>query len=233
MTTLDAGAPPATATSTLDLSGVSRWYGNVVAVNDVTMRLGPGVTGPARPEWRRQDHPAAHDGRLPRPVPGHGRLGRHADLAQPRRLPAARPGQRAGGGAHLPHRVRVRAGQREAAPAARPGGGGAPGHRAGGDGGRAGPADRHVLQGDAPAHPGGRGAGARPAGAAARRAVQRDGPAAAAAHDGAAALPRRRRPDHPVQLAHPGGGRAGLRHRAGDGGRPAGRVRRLSGPSAG
>jgi ABC-2 type transport system ATP-binding protein len=31
--------------STLDLAQVSRWYGNVVAVNDVTMRLGPGVTG--------------------------------------------------------------------------------------------------------------------------------------------------------------------------------------------
>jgi ABC-2 type transport system ATP-binding protein len=29
----------------LDLRGVSRWYGNVVAVNDVTMTLGPGVTG--------------------------------------------------------------------------------------------------------------------------------------------------------------------------------------------
>lgn len=29
----------------LDLSGVSRWYGNVVAVNDITMSLGPGVTG--------------------------------------------------------------------------------------------------------------------------------------------------------------------------------------------
>jgi len=27
------------------LRGVSRWYGNVVAVNDVTMDLGPGVTG--------------------------------------------------------------------------------------------------------------------------------------------------------------------------------------------
>ncbi|MGC5021704.1 ABC transporter ATP-binding protein [Micromonospora sp. DT47] len=45
MTTLSAGAPPAVTTSTLDLAGVSRWYGNVVAVNDVTMRLGPGVTG--------------------------------------------------------------------------------------------------------------------------------------------------------------------------------------------
>ncbi|MFE9653673.1 ABC transporter ATP-binding protein [Micromonospora sp. NPDC006431] len=48
MTTISAGpqaAAPTTPASTLDLAGVSRWYGNVVAVNDVTMRLGPGVTG--------------------------------------------------------------------------------------------------------------------------------------------------------------------------------------------
>ncbi|WDZ85223.1 ABC transporter ATP-binding protein [Micromonospora cathayae] len=31
--------------SDLTLTGVSRWYGNVVAVNDVSMTLGPGVTG--------------------------------------------------------------------------------------------------------------------------------------------------------------------------------------------
>ncbi|BCL13897.1 ABC transporter ATP-binding protein [Micromonospora sagamiensis] len=31
--------------SELTLAGVSRWYGNVVAVNDVTMSLGPRVTG--------------------------------------------------------------------------------------------------------------------------------------------------------------------------------------------
>ncbi len=31
--------------STLELSAVSRWYGNVVAVNDVSMTIGPGVTG--------------------------------------------------------------------------------------------------------------------------------------------------------------------------------------------
>jgi ABC-2 type transport system ATP-binding protein len=30
---------------TLDLTGVSRWFGHVVAVNDVTMSVGPGVTG--------------------------------------------------------------------------------------------------------------------------------------------------------------------------------------------
>ncbi|MGV8968016.1 MAG: ABC transporter ATP-binding protein [Cellulomonas sp.] len=31
--------------STLALDGVSRWYGNVVAANDVTMTIGPGITG--------------------------------------------------------------------------------------------------------------------------------------------------------------------------------------------
>jgi ABC-2 type transport system ATP-binding protein len=31
--------------STIELTGVSHWYGNVVAVNDVTMTIGPGVTG--------------------------------------------------------------------------------------------------------------------------------------------------------------------------------------------
>ena len=29
----------------MELEQVSRWFGNVVAVNDVTMQLGPGVTG--------------------------------------------------------------------------------------------------------------------------------------------------------------------------------------------
>jgi ABC-2 type transport system ATP-binding protein len=31
--------------STISLGAVSRWFGNVVAVNDVTMSIGPGVTG--------------------------------------------------------------------------------------------------------------------------------------------------------------------------------------------
>jgi len=30
---------------TIELRNVSRWYGNVVAVNDITMSIGPGVTG--------------------------------------------------------------------------------------------------------------------------------------------------------------------------------------------
>jgi ABC-2 type transport system ATP-binding protein len=31
--------------SVIEMAAVSRWYGNVVAVNDITMTLGPGVTG--------------------------------------------------------------------------------------------------------------------------------------------------------------------------------------------
>lgn len=31
--------------TTLSIDHVSRWFGNVVAVNDVTMTIGPGVTG--------------------------------------------------------------------------------------------------------------------------------------------------------------------------------------------
>jgi ABC-2 type transport system ATP-binding protein len=31
--------------SGIELDHVSRWYGNVVAINDVTMTIGPGVTG--------------------------------------------------------------------------------------------------------------------------------------------------------------------------------------------
>jgi len=31
--------------TSVELRGASRWYGNVVAVNDVTMTIGPGVTG--------------------------------------------------------------------------------------------------------------------------------------------------------------------------------------------
>jgi ABC-2 type transport system ATP-binding protein len=42
--TAAAGVVPATG-SLVELRGVSKWYGNVVAVNDITMTLGAGVTG--------------------------------------------------------------------------------------------------------------------------------------------------------------------------------------------
>jgi ABC-2 type transport system ATP-binding protein len=40
----DASGAPGTG-SLVELRGVTKWYGNVVAVNDITMSLGPGVTG--------------------------------------------------------------------------------------------------------------------------------------------------------------------------------------------
>jgi ABC-2 type transport system ATP-binding protein len=43
--TSDVTMPDAVNGSTVELSSVSRWYGNVVAVNDVTLTVGPGVTG--------------------------------------------------------------------------------------------------------------------------------------------------------------------------------------------
>jgi ABC-2 type transport system ATP-binding protein len=45
--------------SVIDLAQVSRWYGNVVAVNDVTMRLGPGVTGLLGPNGAGKSTPTA------------------------------------------------------------------------------------------------------------------------------------------------------------------------------
>jgi len=40
-----AGSPGGGPAAAIVLESVSRWYGNVVAVNDVTFALGPGVTG--------------------------------------------------------------------------------------------------------------------------------------------------------------------------------------------
>lgn len=41
----DAPLPEGRAVTTLNIDHTSRWFGNVVAVNDVTMTIGPGVTG--------------------------------------------------------------------------------------------------------------------------------------------------------------------------------------------
>ncbi len=41
----DTAAAPAVAAPAIELVGAARWYGNVVAVNDLSFTLGPGVTG--------------------------------------------------------------------------------------------------------------------------------------------------------------------------------------------
>jgi ABC-2 type transport system ATP-binding protein len=45
VTTETFAAETGVATAVIDLQNVTRWYGNVVAVNDITMSLGAGVTG--------------------------------------------------------------------------------------------------------------------------------------------------------------------------------------------
>ena len=173
--------------TTIELRGVSRWYGNVVAVNDVTMTIGPGVTGLLGPNGAGKStllHLMAGFGE---PSRGELTVGGSARLAEAGRLHHARPGPRGGLGLRLPHRGAVRPRQRPAAPAARPRGRGPAGHRDGGHGGPEEPADQHLLQGHAAAHPGRRRPGPRAGGAAPGRAVQRHGSPAAPAHDGPAA----------------------------------------------
>ena len=206
---------------------MSRWYGNVVAVNDISFGLGAGVTGLLGPNgagkstllhlmagllapsagrvlvegataWRRPEM-YRHIGLVPERETVHSYLtGREFARAQ---RPA--PGRRRSG-------RRRRAGDRHGRP---------------GRGGRS--PDRDVFEGDAPARQDRRGARPRPVDPAPRRAVQRDGPAAAPAHDDAAPVDGRRRPDDPVLVAHPRGGRAPGRFGPGDLRRAAGGGRRL------
>jgi ABC-2 type transport system ATP-binding protein len=42
---VETGVPRPTAVPALEVDHVARWYGNVVAVNDISFGLGPGVTG--------------------------------------------------------------------------------------------------------------------------------------------------------------------------------------------
>lgn len=45
LTTVTSSAAGAPSQSTMEVINVSRWYGNVVAVNDISFALGPGITG--------------------------------------------------------------------------------------------------------------------------------------------------------------------------------------------
>ena len=138
------------AMSTLVLDKVSRWFGNVVAVNDVAMTIGPGVTGLLGPNGAgKTTLMAMMAGFLPRRRARHPR--RRAGLAQHRRLSPDRAGARARAELRLPHRAAVRARQRRPPPVARRGRGDRadPRRRRHGRAGRAPP--RHLLQGHAAA----------------------------------------------------------------------------------
>ena len=45
MTGVEQTAQAATVTPTVDVRGVSKWFGNVVAINDVSLQVYPGITG--------------------------------------------------------------------------------------------------------------------------------------------------------------------------------------------
>ena len=211
----------------LAVDHVSRWYGNVVALNDVSFALGPGVTGLLGPNGAGKSTLLHLMAGLLQAVGGRGPRRGPDGLGPPRDVRAHRPGPRARGDPPVPDRLRVRPAQRAAPGPARPGRRGAAGHRDGrADRGRR-PPDRHVLQGHAPAGQARRRARPRPVDPAARRAVQRHGPAPAAAHDGPAPGDGRGRPDDPLLLAHPRGGRAAGRVDPGRLRGPAGRGRRL------
>ena len=206
--------------STIELTGVSRWYGNVVAVNDVTMTIGPGVTGLLGPNGAGKST-LLHmiSGFLP-PSRGKLTLGGTAPLAQPGHLPHPRPGSRARLGLRLPHRedfvlATAKLHQLADPPAA------ARRDRHGGDGGRA---DRRIST-------------------YSKGMRQRIEVAAALVHDPRVLLldepfngmdpwqrlqmmdlldqARHRGTHDPVQLAHPRRGRAAVRHHPGDRGRAA------------
>ena len=79
---------------TIELRNVSRWYGNVVAVNDITMSIGPGVTGLLGPNGAGKStimHMIA--GFLP-PSRGERHRGGPAQLAPSGHVPAGRAGPR-------------------------------------------------------------------------------------------------------------------------------------------
>ena len=117
------------------------------------VRARPGRHRPARTQRRGQVDPAPPDGRPAQAVRGRGPRGGPDGLGPPRDVRADRPGPGARGDPRVPDRLRVRAPQRATPGPARPGRGGAAGHRDGrADRGRR-PPDRHVLEGHAPARP--------------------------------------------------------------------------------
>ena len=145
---LPEGSP---MTASIVLRSVSKWSGNVVAVNDVSLEVHPGITGP-RAERRREDNRAAYDGRACRRFGGRDRGARPAGVRQPGDIPGARDDVRARGGICLLSRPAVRAACRPAPRPRRRRGRGGQGVRVRGALGRTEPCPRHVLPGNEAAH---------------------------------------------------------------------------------
>ena len=211
--------------------GIVKRWGSTTALDGATFEVGPGITGPARDQRRRQDHPAGHDAGPAPPQPGPAR----ASWASTRSRSGAEVRERVGyspehhtlparhhrPGPGPPHRR----GPRPALPR-----GHRPGQRravAGGPGRGALPAHRHHVHRPAPAGQAGPGHRPRPPPGAARRAHRRARPRAARRHAGPHPPGRHRvRHRHHLVVAPARGGRAAVRRRRHPGRRPGGGRRR-------
>ena len=69
---LDQVAGPAEVTPIVAFHDVSKWYGNVIGINKLTLEIGPGVTGLLGTERRRQVDAAATGDRPAAAEPGNG-----------------------------------------------------------------------------------------------------------------------------------------------------------------
>jgi ABC-2 type transport system ATP-binding protein len=88
----------------IELANVSRWYGNVVAVNDITMTVGPGVTGLLGPNGAGKSTILHMIAGFLAPSKGTLTVGGTATWQNPGDLPQTRPGPRAGLRLRLPDR---------------------------------------------------------------------------------------------------------------------------------
>ncbi len=91
--------------STIQLEQVSRWFGNVVAVNDVTMRIGPGVTGLLGPNGAGKSTLIHMMAGFLSPFDRRSDLGRRPGVAQREHLPRPRAGAGARGRCTTPSPV--------------------------------------------------------------------------------------------------------------------------------
>ena len=204
-----------TVVPAIQLDHVSRWYGNVVAVNDVSFALGSGVTGLLGPNGAGKSTLLHLLAGLLAPSAGTVRIAGRPAFGDPSiySMVGLVPEREAVPG-YLTGREFVRL-NAELQGIDRRGRRHGPGDRHGRPGRCGRPPDPDLLEGHAPAGQARRGARPRAADPAARRAVQRHGSPPAAAHDGAAPADGRRGSGDPVLVAHPRGGRAARRRRAG------------------
>ena len=113
----DAGRP---MTATIEVDHASKWFGDLVAVSDVSFQVGPGVTALLGPNGAGKSTHAADAVRAHPAVAGHGPRPRRRPPPRPRPHPPHRAGAPAGGAVREPVRLRVRAPRRRAHQGRRP-----------------------------------------------------------------------------------------------------------------